>query len=83
MRAAKLPRLGRRQGLLVPLPLLLAGVDLVVFSRSHEEICRAHVARHGWLRLVTFGGYPAWMFATTGVAMVAGAVWLGIWIAAM
>lgn len=68
-------------GVLVPLPLVLAAVDLIVFRRSHEAVCRAHVARHSWLRVVTLGGYPAWAFVATGVCLLPLAAWLGFWVA--
>jgi hypothetical protein len=51
-------------------PLLLAGINLIVFRESHEEICRLEVARHPWLRYLIGGGYSARTFALTGLGLV-------------
>ena len=52
------------------LPLVVAGVDLVLYRQRHEEVCRIEVERHGWLRVMTGGGYSARTFLWTGVALV-------------
>ena len=69
-------------GLIVAAPLLVAGVNLVARSDSHERVCAIEVGRHRWLRLLTMGGYSRQMFAATGVAEIAFAVVLILWIAA-
>ena len=76
---------GLRRGLLpavlVALPPFLIGLDLMLFSHSHEAICRSHVERHRWVRLVTMGGYSHRTFFATGIAVLAGSVALAAWIA--
>jgi hypothetical protein len=69
-------------GLIVAAPLLVAGVNLVARSDSHERVCAIEVGRHSWLRVLTMGGYSRQMFVLTGVAEIAFAVVLIIWIAA-
>jgi hypothetical protein len=66
--------------LLLSVPFLLASLNLVLFSRSHEQVCSIEVERHNWLRALTMGGYPAWAFAGTGVLLVGFAVWLGYFV---
>jgi hypothetical protein len=51
-------------------PLVVAGINLVVFRRSHEEICRIEVDRHHWLRYLVGDGYSATTFALTGLALL-------------
>jgi hypothetical protein len=51
-------------------PLVVAGVNLVVFRRSHETICRLEVDRHPWLRYLVGDGYSARTFALTGIALL-------------
>jgi hypothetical protein len=52
-------------------PLVVAGLNLIVFRESHEEICRLEVARHPWLRYLVGGGYSARTFALTGIGLLA------------
>jgi hypothetical protein len=52
-------------------PLVAAGGNLIVFRRSHEEICRLEVERHRWLWFVVGAGYSAATFAFTGFALLA------------
>ncbi|MDQ2914890.1 MAG: hypothetical protein M3T56_16810 [Chloroflexota bacterium] len=65
-------------GLLLSLPLFLAGINLVLFSESHEQICAIEVARRGWLRLITMGGYSRRTFLITGLIAVAMSLLLGV-----
>lgn len=69
-------------GVIVAAPLLAAGVNLVGRSESHERICAIEVGRHRWLRLLTMGGYSRRTFFATGLAEIALAVFLLVWIAA-
>ena len=61
------------------LPIAAAGVNLVLYRRSHEEVCRLEVERHRSFRLVAGNGYSATAFAVTGVALLllAGGIVLG------
>ena len=68
-------------GIVLSLPLFLAGLNLVVFSRTHEQICAIEVARHRWLRLITMGGYSRRTFLITGLIALATSVVLGVSIA--
>ena len=68
-------------GIVLSLPLFLAGLNLVVFSRTHEQICAIEVARHRWLRLITMGGYSRRTFLITGLIALARSVVLGVSIA--
>jgi hypothetical protein len=68
-------------GIVLSLPLFLAGLNLVVFSRSHEQICAIEVARHRWPRLITMGGYSRRTFLITGLIALAMSVLLGVSIA--
>lgn len=52
------------------LPLLAAGLNLVFFRETHEEICALEVERHPWLRTIVGRGYSARTFAATGVALL-------------
>ena len=52
------------------LPLVVAGVDLVLYRDSHEEVCRLEAQRHGWLRALVGRGYSARTFLWTGVALL-------------
>jgi hypothetical protein len=51
-------------------PLVVAGVNLILFRNSHEEVCRLEAKRHGWLRAMVGDGYSARTFALTGVALL-------------
>src|SRR3954452_11895770 len=51
-------------------PLVAAGINLIVFRTSHEEVCRYEVARHPGLRHLVGGGYSARTFAWTGVILL-------------
>jgi hypothetical protein len=51
-------------------PLVVAGLDLVLFRAAHEEVCRSEARRHGWLRALVGDGYPAATFLWTGVAVL-------------
>jgi hypothetical protein len=63
--------LGQPVGLtILLLPLVVAGVDLIVYRSSHEEVCRVEAERHGWLRALVGRGYSAATFAWTGVALL-------------
>jgi len=75
------PRSGRLPGILVTLPPFLIGLDLILFSRSHEAICRSHVERHRWLEVVTMGGYSHRTFLATGIAVLVGSLALAGWVA--
>lgn len=58
-------------GLVVLLaPLVAAGVNLILFRTSHEEVCRSEVARHPGLRYLVGRGYSARTFAWTGVVLL-------------
>ena len=53
------------------LPLIVAGLNLIAYRDSHEEVCRLEAQRHGWLRAMVGNGYSAKTFALTGVALLA------------
>jgi hypothetical protein len=55
-------------------PLVVAGLDLVLFRETHEEVCRLEARRHRWLRALVGDGYSATTFMWTGVAVLALAV---------
>jgi hypothetical protein len=57
-------------------PVIAAGLNLILFRDSHEEVCRVEVRRHRWMRAIAGNGYSATSFAVTGVAMLAFAVWI-------
>jgi hypothetical protein len=65
-------------GTVLSLPLFLAGLNLVLFSESHEQICAIEVARHRWLRLATMGGYSRRTFLITGLIALAMSILLGV-----
>jgi hypothetical protein len=65
-------------GIVLSLPLFLAGLNLVLFSESHEQACAREVARHRWLRVVTMGGYSRRTFLVTGLIAVAMSIFLGV-----
>jgi hypothetical protein len=65
--------------LFLVVPLIVAGIDLIAYRRSHEEICRLEAQRHGWLRRLVGDGYSARTFAWTGVALVALAGLVLVW----
>ncbi len=52
-------------------PPALAGLDLVAFARTHEQVCRLEAERHRWLGLLVGKGYSARTFAITGFAILA------------
>jgi hypothetical protein len=52
------------------LPLVVAGLDLILYRTTHEEVCRLEAERHGWLRVLVGRGYSAMTFAWTGVAIL-------------
>lgn len=52
-------------------PVAAAGINLIIFRRTHEEVCRLEAQRHGWLRAVVGRGYSARLFAATGVVLLA------------
>lgn len=74
-------RNGPLPAILIALPPFLIGMDLMLFSRSHEAICRSHVERHRWVKLVTMGGYSHRTFFATGTAILVGSLALAAWIA--
>jgi hypothetical protein len=51
-------------------PIVVAGVDLIVFRERHQEVCRVEAERHGWLRAMVGRGYSARTFALTGIALL-------------
>ena len=65
-------------GIVLSFPLFLAGINLVLFSESHERICASEVARHRWLRVVTMGGYSRRTFLITGLIAVAMSILIGV-----
>ncbi|MFL5713027.1 MAG: hypothetical protein ACJ769_00055 [Chloroflexota bacterium] len=59
-------------GLLVLVaPIVIAGLNLVLYRESHEEVCRIEVQRHRSLQLLAGSGYAARTFALTGVGLLA------------
>lgn len=63
--------LADRGGLVIlVLPIAAAGLNLVLYRRSHEEVCRLEVERHRSFRLIAGNGYSATAFALTGVALL-------------
>lgn len=63
--------LGQPLGLaILVVPLIVAGVDLVLYRKTHEEVCRLEAERHGWLRAMVGRGYSATTFLWTGVALL-------------
>ena len=56
------------------LPIAVAGLNLVLYRQSHEEVCRVEVERHRSLRLIAGNGYSAMTFALTGAALLVLAV---------
>jgi len=61
-------------------PIVLAGLNLVAFRRTHEKVCRMEAKRHRWLSVLVGRGYSARTFALTGLALltlgVASVVWV-------
>ena len=55
-------------------PLVVAGLDLVLFRATHEEVCRLEARRHRWLRRLVGDGYSATAFLWTGVSILGLAV---------
>ena len=67
--------LGNPMGLTVFVaPLVVAGVDLILFRATHEEICRLEARRHRWLRSLVGQGYSAAAFLWSGVAVLVVAI---------
>ena len=62
------------------LPIVVAGVNLIAYRASHEEVCRLEVERHPALRFLVGGGYSARTFALTGGALLvlAGVIVAGV-----
>lgn len=58
-------------------PPIVAGLDLVLFRHSHEQICARESREHAWLRALVGRGYSAGTFLFTGVACVIAGVLLG------
>lgn len=55
-------------------PLVIAGLDLILYRATHEEICRLEARRHRWLRALVGQGYSAAAFLWTGVGILVVAV---------
>jgi len=71
--------LGSSLGLVILLaPIVIAGVNLVVFRQRHEEVCRLEVERHRSMRMIARNGYSANTFALTGLMLIALAVVIAI-----
>jgi hypothetical protein len=51
-------------------PLIVAGVNLIMFRASHEEVCRLEAQRHAWLRAMVGNGYSARTFGLTGIGLL-------------
>jgi hypothetical protein len=56
------------------IPLVIGGLDLVLFRSTHEEVCRLEAQRHRSLRAIVGDGYSAGTFLWTGVIVLALAV---------
>jgi hypothetical protein len=56
--------------LVLDAPIVLAGLNLLVFRGSHEVICRLEAERHPWLATLVGRGYSARMFALTGAVLL-------------
>ena len=65
-------------GVVLSVPLFVAGLNLALFSGSHERVCAIEVGRHRWLRAITMGGYSRRTFLITGLAAIALSVILGV-----
>ena len=52
------------------LPLLGAGINLVLVSREHEVVCAREAAQHRWFAMIVGRGYPAWTFRATGIFLI-------------
>jgi hypothetical protein len=52
------------------IPLVVAGLDLILYRVAHEEVCRLEARRHRWLRALVGDGYSATTFMWTGVAVL-------------
>ena len=61
-------------------PIFLAGLNLVAFRRTHENVCRMEAERHRWLSLLVGRGYSARTFALTGLVLLACGVVLVVWV---
>lgn len=62
-------------------PIFLAGLNLIAFRRTHEDVCRMEAERHRWLSVLVGRGYSARMFAATGLVLLALGVVLVVWAA--
>jgi hypothetical protein len=51
-------------------PLVVAGLNLILFRESHEQVCRLETERHSWLRYIVGSGYSARTFGLTGLALL-------------
>lgn len=70
---------------IVALPVLIAGTSLVVFTGTFVRMYEDAAARRTWLRrrwlaLITIGGYDAGTFRVNGIAGIAFAAGLAVWI---
>lgn len=65
----------------VTVPVIAAGLNLVFRSDAHARVCAIEVSRHGWLRLLTMGGYSQRTFFATGILLIAVGLGLGAWVA--
>ena len=72
---------GLAWGVALATPLIVAGLDLVLFSGSHERVCAVEISRHRWLRTLTMGGYGRRAFAATGLVLLAFAAYLAAYVA--
>ena len=61
-------------------PIFLAGLNLVVFRRTHEVVCRMEAERHRSLSLLVGRGYSARTFALTGLVLLGSGVALVVWV---
>src|SRR5262245_38725911 len=52
------------------IPVAFAGLNLIAFRASHEEVCRLEAQRHSWLRALVGRGYSARQFALTGIVLL-------------
>lgn len=61
-------------------PIFLAGINLVVFRRTHEVICRMEAERHRSLSILVGRGYSARTFALTGLVLLGLGVAMVVWV---
>ena len=64
-------------------PLVVAGLDLVAYRASHEQVCRLEAQRHSWIRRLVGDGYSARTFAWTGIALLLAAGFVVAWAASL